>query len=147
MRWGPGGPEGAPAPPFAFVEEHLSGSQPCVAVRDGKLDVNLFIAVSLDEAAVLRSFGSETYQTFLPLFAGIRYRFVATATPAPNRHKELIHYAGFLGIMDTGQALTRFFKRDSSKAGNLKLYPHKKREFMLWLNTWACFIQRPSDLG
>lgn len=117
------------------------------SVRDGKLDVNLFVAVSLDEAAVLRSFGSETYQTFLPLFAGIPYRFVATATPAPNRHKELIHYAGFLGIMDTGQALTRFFKRDSSKAGNLKLYPHKKREFMLWLNTWACFIQRPSDLG
>lgn len=117
------------------------------SVRDGKLDVSLFVAVSLDEAAVLRSYGSETYQTFLPLFAGVPFRFVATATPAPNRHKELIHYAGFLGIMDTGQALTRFFKRDSSKAGNLKIHPHKKREFMLWLNTWACFIQRPSDLG
>lgn len=117
------------------------------SVRDGKLDLGLFIAASLDEAAVLRSFGSETYQKFLPLFAGIPYRFVATATPAPNRHKELIHYAGFLGIMDTGQALTRFFKRDSTKAGNLKIYPHKKREFMLWLNTWACFLQRPSDLG
>lgn len=117
------------------------------SVRDGKLDVDLFVAVSLDEAAVLRSFGSETYQRFLPLFANVPFRFVATATPAPNRHKELIHYAGFLGIMDTGQALTRFFKRDSSKAGNLKIHPHKKREFMLWLNTWACFIQRPSDLG
>jgi hypothetical protein len=43
----------------------------------------------------------------------VPYRFVATATPSPNRFKELIHYAGFLGIMDTGQALTRFFKRDS----------------------------------
>ncbi len=117
------------------------------SVRDGKLDVDLFVAVSLDEAAVLRSFGSETYQRFLPIFANVPFRFVATATPAPNRHKELIHYAGFLGIMDTGQALTRFFKRDSSKAGNLKIHPHKKREFMLWLNTWACFIQRPSDLG
>ena len=117
------------------------------SVRDGKLDLSMFVATSLDEAAVLRSFGSETYQRFLPLFADIPYRFVATATPAPNRHKELIHYAGFLGIMDTGQALTRFFKRDSSKAGNLKIHPHKTREFMLWLNTWACFIQRPSDLG
>jgi hypothetical protein len=117
------------------------------SVRDGKLDLSLFVAASLDEAAVLRSFGSETYQRFLPLFNDVPYRFVATATPAPNRHKELIHYAGFLGIMDTGQALTRFFKRDSSKAGNLKIHPHKKREFMLWLNTWACFIQRPSDLG
>ncbi len=117
------------------------------SVRDGKLDLSLFVAVSLDEAAVLRSYGSETYQRFLPLFADVPFRFVATATPAPNRHKELIHYAGFLGIMDTGQALTRFFKRDSSKAGNLKIHPHKRREFMLWLNTWACFIQRPSDLG
>lgn len=117
------------------------------SVRDGRLSVDGFDAVSLDEASVLRSFGSKTYQEFLGLFDAIPYRFVATATPSPNRHKELIHYAGFLGIMDTGQALTRFFQRDSSKAGNLKLYPHKEREFWLWLNTWACFVQRPSDLG
>jgi hypothetical protein len=117
------------------------------SVRDGKLDPNLFDAVSLDEASVLRSFGSKTYQTFLTLFDKVRYRFVATATPSPNRYKELIHYAGFLGVMDTGQALTRFFKRDSTKANNLTLYPHKEREFWLWLNTWAVFLQRPSDLG
>jgi hypothetical protein len=34
MRFGPGGRDGAPRPPFTFVEEHLAGSQPCVAVRD-----------------------------------------------------------------------------------------------------------------
>lgn len=34
MRFGPGGRDGAPRPPFTFVEEHLTGSQPCVAVRD-----------------------------------------------------------------------------------------------------------------
>jgi len=117
------------------------------SVRDGKLDPNLFTAVSLDEASILRSFGSKTYQTFLGLFSSVRYRFVATATPSPNRYKELIHYAGFLGIMDTGQALTRFFRRDSTKANNLTLYPHKEREFWLWLNSWAIFLQRPSDLG
>ncbi|MDE4595283.1 DNA methyltransferase [Sinorhizobium meliloti] len=116
-------------------------------VRDGKLDPNEFTAVSLDEASVLRSYGSKTYQTFLSLFEGVRYRFVATATPSPNRYKELIHYAGFLGIMDTGQALTRFFQRDSTQANNLTLYPHKEREFWLWLNSWAIFLQRPSDLG
>lgn len=117
------------------------------SVRDGKLDPNLFDAVSLDEASVLRSFGSKTYQTFLTLFDQVPYRFVATATPSPNRYKELIHYAGFLGVMDTGQALTRFFKRDSTHANHLTLYPHKTREFWLWLNTWAVFLQRPSDLG
>lgn len=117
------------------------------SVRDGKLDVNLFNAVSLDEASILRGYGTKTFQTFLTLFAAVKYRFVATATPSPNRYKELIHYAGFLGVMDTGQALTRFFKRDSTKANNLTLYPHMEREFWLWISSWATFIQRPSDLG
>jgi len=31
---GPGGSRGAPAPPFRFLEEHTTGSQPCVSVRD-----------------------------------------------------------------------------------------------------------------
>lgn len=33
---GPGGDAGRPAPPFTFLEEHLTGSQPCVSVRDGR---------------------------------------------------------------------------------------------------------------
>jgi len=117
------------------------------SIRDGRLSPTAFNAVSLDEASILRSFGSKTYQTFLPLFDGVKYRFAATATPSPNRYKELIHYAGFLGVMDTGQALTRFFQRDSTKANHLTLYPHKEREFWLWVSSWAVFLQRPSDLG
>ncbi|RFC66472.1 DNA methylase N-4 [Fulvimarina endophytica] len=116
-------------------------------IREGRLDPSLFLAVSLDEASVLRSYGSKTYQTFLPLFEGVPFRFAATATPSPNRLKELIHYAGFLGIMDTGQALTRFFQRNAAKANDLTLYPHKEREFWLWVNSWAVFLQKPSDLG
>lgn len=116
-------------------------------IRDGKLDPRRFTAVSLDEASVLRSFGSKTYQEFLPLFEGVPFKLVNTATPSPNRFKELIHYAAFLGVMDSGQALTRFFQRDSEKAGNLTLYPHKEEEFWLWVSSWAIFIQFPSDLG
>jgi len=117
------------------------------SVRDGKLDLSLFTAASLDEASVLRSYGSKTYQTFIDIFQIVPYRFVATATPAPNQYKELIHYAGFLGVADTGQALTRFFQRDSEQANNLTLYPHMEREFFLWLHSWAAFVQMPSDLG
>ena len=106
----------------SFDGIHLTNYE---SIRDGRLDPNVFAVASLDEASVLRSYGSKTYQEFLPLFSQVRYKFVATATPSPNRYKELIHYAGFLGIMDTGQALTRFFQRDSSKANNLTLYPHK----------------------
>ena len=99
------------------------------SVRDGKLDVSLFDAVSLDEAAVLASFGSDTAQAMLDLFHDTTYRFVATATPSPNEYRELINYAAFLGVMDRGAALTRFFHRNSEKAGELTLYPHKEREF------------------
>lgn len=117
------------------------------SVRDGRLDPTGFDAVSLDEASILRSYGNKTYQTFLAMFDEVPFKFVATATPSPNRYKELIHYAGFLGVMDTGQALTRWFKRDSSSAGNLHLHPHKEAEFWLWLSTWAAFVQTPGDLG
>lgn len=116
-------------------------------VRDGDIDPTYFTATSLDEASVLRSFGSKTYQTFLDKFKGVQYKLVCTATPSPNRFKELIHYAGYLEVMDTGQALTRFFQRDSTKANNLTLYPHKDDEFWLWVSTWALFITKPSDLG
>jgi len=34
LACGPGGPGGAPIPPFTFIEEHAKGSHPCVSVRD-----------------------------------------------------------------------------------------------------------------
>lgn len=128
-------------------------------VRDGKLDPRLFDATSLDEADCLRGFGgSKTFREFMKLFAGddreagvrtdgIRYRFVATATPSPNDYIELLAYAAYLGVMDVAAAKTRFFKRNSEKADALTLHPHKEEEFWLWVASWAMFVQRPSDLG
>lgn len=128
-------------------------------VRDGKLDPRHFDATSLDEADCLRGFGgSKTFREFMALYAGddrstgirtdgIRYRFVATATPSPNDYIELLAYAAYLGIMDVAAAKTRFFKRNSEKADQLTLHPHKEEEFWLWVASWALFVQRPSDLG
>lgn len=116
-------------------------------VRDGDIRPDYFVATSLDEASVLRSFGSKTYQTFLDKFKNVPYKLVATATPSPNKYKELIHYAGYLEIMDTWQALTRFFQRDSTKANNLTLYPNMEDEFWLWVSSWALFITKPSDVN
>ena len=116
-------------------------------VRDGDIRPEYFAATSLDEASVLRSFGSKTYQTFLDKFKNVPYKLVATATPSPNKYKELIHYAGYLEVMDTGQALTRFFQRDSTKANHLTLYPNMEDEFWMWVSSWALFITKPSDLN
>ena len=130
-------------------------------IRDGKLDPQVFTVASLDEASILRGFGgTKTFREFMATFAGDRktmndrvitagtpYRFVATATPSPNEYIELLAYAAFLGIMDVSAAKTRFFKRDSVKADNLTIHPHKEREFWLWVASWGLFVRRPSDLG
>ncbi len=131
-------------------------------VRDGKLNPQAFSVVSLDEAACLRGFGgTKTFREAMATMAGddrrdmgqrirsdgVRYRFVATATPSPNEYIELLAYSAFLGVMDIGQAKTRFFKRNSEKADELTIHPHKEREFWLWVASWGLFVQRPSDLG
>jgi DNA modification methylase len=128
------------------------------SVRDGKLDPSLFAVASLDEASVLRGFGgTKTFREFMAKFANdargestaseVKYRFVATATPSPNEFIELLSYAAFLGVMDVGQAKTRWFQRNSEKNDDLTLYPHKADEFWKWIASWAVFVQRPSDLG
>ena len=134
------------------------------SVREGILDIAALspVAVSLDEAAILRGFGgTKTFREAMAVLAGddrrdrsqrvesrgIPFRFVATATPSPNEYIELLAYAAFLGIMDVGQAKTRFFKRDSTKADELTIHPHKVREFWLWVASWALFVQKPSDIG
>ncbi|MBK8772662.1 MAG: DNA methylase N-4 [Rhizobiales bacterium] len=120
-------------------------------VREGDISAAFLAehieAISLDEGSVLRSLGSDTQQTFENVCRPIPYRFVCTATPSPNDWKELIYYSQFLGVMDAGQALTRWFKRDSQHAGHLTVHPHLEREFWLWVASWALFVQKPSDLG
>jgi hypothetical protein len=117
-------------------------------VRDGDIIPGLHnvAGVTLDEGSVLRSLGSKTSQVFKELFADVPYRFVATATPSPNDYKELIYYAEFLGVMDHGQALTRWFKRDSTQAGHLTLHPHHESAFWAWTASWGLFLDHPGDL-
>lgn len=149
-----------PRPPRIYLTNYES-------MREGKIDAGLFGFVSLDEAACLRGFGgTKTFREFMARLAGddrradaqrddapgfgwggVRYRFVATATPDPNEFIELLAYSAFLGVMQVGEAKTRFFKRDPEKADALTLHAHKAREFWLWVASWALFVTKPSDLG
>lgn len=118
-------------------------------VRDGDIDPRLhnITGVILDEGSVLRSLGSKTYDVFGEIFAKVPYRWVATATPSPNNFREILGYADFLGVMDRGEALTRFFQRNVDKAGDLTLIPSQEENFWMWVASWALFLFRPSDLG
>lgn len=118
-------------------------------VRDGGITPakHNLCGASLDEGSVLRSLGSKTCDVFEDLFADVPNKYVCTATPSPNNFKEIIYYAHFLGVMDRGQCLTRFFQRNPDKAGDLTLIPEHEESFWLWVASWALFLYRPSDIG
>jgi len=150
--WQAGHPERVPSLKFIRnIADAVPGGMHITnyeTIRDGKLDPRLFLVSSLDEASCLRGFGgTKTFREFMRLFDGVRFKFVATATPSPNQYIELLAYSAFLEVMDVGQAKTRFFKRNSEKADTLTIHPHKEREFWLWVASWGLFVQKPSDLG
>ena len=144
---------GYDAPEYVKTMEDIKKSKTDIVitnyerVRDGDIEPTYFVATSLDEASVLRSFGTKTAQTFLWKFKDVQYKLVATATPAPNRYKELAQYAGYLGVMDTLQVFQRFFQRDSSKMHEPTLMPSMEDEFWLWISSWALFCTKPSDFN
>ena len=120
-------------------------------IRDGQISADVLTehieAVALDEGAILGNLGTKTQDQFNVILSEINYRWVATATPAPNDYRQLIYFADFLGVMDAGQALTRWFGRNPDKAGDLQLLPHMEEQFWLWVASWAIFVNKPSDLG
>ena len=89
-------------------------------MRDGKIDPSAFLAVSLDEAAVLRGFGgTKTFREFMRILAGddnTGKRTEASGTVSchgnaeANQYIELLAYAAFLGMSDVRR------KRASSSA-------------------------------
>jgi DNA modification methylase len=116
-------------------------------VRNNEFDFSGFSGVWLDEGNYLKNMASETTEMLRRQLAKVKFKFIATATPSPNETLELINYADALGVTDRGQVLTRFFQRNSVKAGELTLHPQHTDDFWMWVYSWAVFIQRPSDLG
>ena len=107
-----------------------------------------FAGVALDEADILANMVGKTSQLLTAMFAHTPYRLVATATPAPNDLIAIGRYAQFLGVMDSGEMLTRYFIRDSQNAVNLRLrHWADAGPFWDWLVSWAVCIGLPSDLG
>ncbi len=116
-------------------------------VRMGNFDFSKFTGAFLDEGSYIKDMSSETTAALQVEMAKVRFKYISTATPDPNETLELINYAHILGVMDRGQALTRFFQRNSQKAGDLTLHPQHADDFWLWVHSWSIWLSSPSDLG
>ena len=108
--------------------------------------VGEFTGVALDESSILKSFMGKTKQLLVQAFAETPYRLAATATPSPNDIVELGNHAQFLGLMEPGEMLTRWFINDTTQAQTFRLKKHGEPEFYRWLSGWARALRLPSDL-
>jgi len=115
--------------------------------RLDKFDPSRFEAVILDESSILKSYMGKTKQALIQAFERTPYRLCCTATPSPNDLLELGNHAEFLGIMDSGEMISRWFINNTMQAGDYRLKKHAEKDFYKWLCSWAITISKPEDLG
>jgi len=120
-----------------------------------------FAAVICDESSILKNFDGCIKDAVTEFMREMRYRFLFTATAAPNDFVELgtsSEALGYLGHMDM---LNRFFKNDRNTSDTGRKWSgqkgggkpgwrfkgHSEKPFWQWVCSWARAIRRPSDLG
>lgn len=107
-----------------------------------------FGAVTLDEASILKSFMGKTSSRLISSFSDHQFKMPATATPAPNDHRELGTYSEFCNVMQVNEMLSRFFINDTQEASqSWRLKRHGVDAFWDWMSSWSRMAQVPSDLG
>ena len=116
-------------------------------------DSNDFIGVILDESSILKNFDGAIKNSITTFIKKVPFRFLNTATPAPNDYIEFgtsSEALGYLGYMDM---LQRFFRNNQNNIRPQEigclwyLKPHAKDDFFSWVNQWSITVKKPSDLG
>ncbi len=106
---------------------------------------DLFDAVVLDEASILKQSDGKTRTRLIDHFADVPRRLACTATPAPNDVEELTNQAEFLGRSTRVNMLAAYFVHDSDAGWRLKGHAHGP--MFRWVASWAVALRRPSDIG
>lgn len=116
---------------------------------------NDFVGVLLDESSILKNFDGAIKNHVTSFVKKIPYRFLATATPAPNDFIELGTSSEALGYMGYMDMLSKFFKNNQNSVDSNNrnigekyyLKPHAEKDFFAWVNQWSILAKMPSDLG
>ena len=101
----------------------------------------------LDEGAILGNLGTKTQQEFSRILSG-SYRWVATATPAPNDYRQLIYFADFLDVLRRwAEPNPLVWGATLTKLATSCCLPIWSASFGYGFTSWALFVDTPSDLG
>ena len=145
-----------------FVREAEKFGIPITLCRDGnpKRGINVtnyhqlhkfhakdFIGFGADESSIIKNADGKTRRFITKFVQTIPYRYLGTATPAPNDFMELGTSSEILGNMTRGQMLSTFFVNGGETTQQWSLKGHAKRRFWEWVGTWARALRKPSDIG
>lgn len=114
---------------------------------------NDFECVITDESSILKNFDGAIKNQITAFIKKVNYRFLSTATPAPNDYIEFGTSSEALGYLPYMDMLEKFFRNNENnirpqEIGNKwYLKPHAKNDFFSWLLQWAIFVKMPSDIG
>jgi SNF2 family DNA or RNA helicase len=116
-------------------------------------DSNDFDCVLLDESSILKNFEGAIKNSVTSFLKKVKYRYLFTATPAPNDYIEFGTSSEALGFLPYMDMLQKFFRNNENNirpqdiGSKWYLKPHAKDYFFSWLTTWSIHMKKPSDLG
>lgn len=116
-------------------------------------DSNDFACVVLDESSILKNFDGKIKNQITSFIKKVPYRFLSTATPAPNDYVEFGTSSEALGYLPYMEMLSKFFANNENNIRPQEigtkwyLKPHAKNDFFAWVNQWSLTAKKPSDLG
>jgi hypothetical protein len=114
-----------------------------------------FQAVLCDESSILKNVDGKTKALVTDFMRKMKYRFLYTATAAPNDFIELGTSSEALGELGYMDMLSKFFKKneatisrkDENRSGLYRFRGHSERDFWRWVCSWSRAVRKPSDLG
>ena len=114
-----------------------------------------FECVICDESSILKNFDGETRKNVTDFMKKRPFRFLFTATAAPNDYIELGTSSEAVGDLGAQDMLNKFFKkaqqttsaRQEHMSGIYQMRPHAQKDFWRWVCSWARALRKPSDLG
>lgn len=126
---------------------------------------NDFAGAICDESSILKNFDGKTKDEITEFMRTLPYRFLFTATGAPNDYIELGTSSEALGELGYMDMLGRFFKNAQNslhpsvyrhsglgfkrvdRSAKFRFRGHAEEKFWRWVCSWARACRKPSDLG
>lgn len=119
-----------------------------------------FSGMVCDESGILKGYDGATRKIITNFMRKMKYRLLATATPAPNDYIELGNSSEALGYLGSPEMLVRFFKNEQNNSDQKSKWAgkgggtpkwrfkgHAEEHFWRWVCSWARAGRKPSDVG